>query len=87
MLQLIHTPYMLLRVRYVTPMDQSAEYGMCKPEIFLCKTCCTPVFLGVAIKMGVAWCGTAVRPIVLGEMRTTNILPFKRPQHATCVVP
>ena len=38
-------------------VGQSAEYGMCTPEIFLCKTCCTPVFLGVATKMGVAWCG------------------------------
>ena len=26
---------------------------------------------------------TAVTPIVLGEMRTANILPFNRPQHAT----
>ena len=40
-----------------TQIGQSAEYGMCTPEIFWCKTCCTPVFLGVATNMGVALCG------------------------------
>ena len=34
------------RIPVAQGIRQSAEYGMCTPEIFLCKTCCTPGIFG-----------------------------------------